>query len=90
MGALYIKDGKTAFLAERVAERLGTTKTEAVRQALEKLEASIEPAMPEKKLSTIEWVREYRKKHPLPAPTGLRADKAFYDWLSGEEDVPEA
>lgn len=84
MGALYIKDQKTAFLAERVAERLGTTKTEAVRQALEKLEAAIEPVAPPKKMSTVEWVREYRKKNPLPEKLGPVPDKAFYDELSGD------
>ncbi|MBX9699393.1 MAG: hypothetical protein K2X74_08150 [Acetobacteraceae bacterium] len=28
-----------------------------------------------------------RAAHPLPAPTGLKADKAFFDWLCGEEDA---
>jgi antitoxin VapB len=84
MGALYIKDEKTAFLAERVAGRLGTTKTEAVRQALEKLEAAMEPVGPKGKLSTVEWIREFRKKHPLPEKLGPVPGKAFYDELSGD------
>lgn len=84
MGALYIKDGKTSFLAERVAERLGTTKTEAVRRALENLEATMGPDTPKAKLSTVEWMREFRKRHPLPDKLGPVPDKAFYDELSGD------
>jgi len=84
MGALYIKDERTAFLAERVATKLGTTKTEAVRQALEKLEAEIAPAVTTDELSTVALMREFRKKYPLPEKLGPVPDKAFYDALSGD------
>jgi antitoxin VapB len=87
MASLYIKDHATADLASRVARELGTTKTEAVRRALLKIEAELEASRP--KQSTVEWLREYRRKHPLPPSTGLKVDKAFFDWLSGEEDVPD-
>lgn len=84
MGALYIKDERTAFLAERVATKLGTTKTEAVRQALEQLEASIKPEMAGAKLSTVELVRELHKKYAIPEKLGPVPDKTFYDELSGD------
>lgn len=87
MASLYIKDSETAELATRIALRQKTTKTEAVRNALRKVEAELGPA-PDSQ-STVEWLREFRRMHPLPPPTGLKADKAFYDWLSGEEDVPD-
>jgi len=34
-----------------------------------------------------QWIVKFWRDHPLPPPTGLKADKAFFDWLSGEEDV---
>lgn len=87
MASLYIKDSETAALAERVAKRLGTTKTEAVRNALRKMDAELKSG-PDGQ-STVHWLEEFRRKHPLPPPTGRKADKAFFDWLSGEEDVPD-
>jgi antitoxin VapB len=83
MASLYIKDSETAELAARIARRMQTTKTEAVRNALRKVEAELGPA-PDKQ-STVEWLIEFRRKNPLPPPTGLKADKAFYDEMWGEE-----
>ncbi len=89
MASLYIKDSETAELATRVARRLGKTKTEAVRDALRKVEQQLGPEAdigpkPDGQ-TTLEWLREYRKKHPLPPPTGLKADKAFFDEMWGED-----
>ncbi|SOB80622.1 antitoxin VapB [Sphingomonas guangdongensis] len=89
MGSLYIKDEETAALAAEVARRLGTTKTEAVRTALREKKASFASEKPGPAPDIIAWLRERRRTHPLPPPTGLKADKAFFDWLSGEEDVPD-
>ena len=83
MGALYIKDQKTALLAERVAKKLGTTKTEAVRQALEAIDAKFDDDSA-KRLSTRELMIEFWKRHPLPETLGPIPDKAFYDELSGD------
>ncbi|KQM28740.1 MULTISPECIES: type II toxin-antitoxin system VapB family antitoxin [unclassified Sphingomonas] len=85
MASLYIKDPETAAAVARVAKRLGTSKTQAVRDAIRRVEDDLDKATPRQDLR--EWMREYRAKHPLPPPTGLQADKAFYDWLSGEEDI---
>ena len=87
MASLYIKDGETAALAAEVALLTGTTKTDAVRDALRRRKAEIEADQAEraKQQSTVEWLLEYRKKHPLPPPTGLKADKAFFDELWGED-----
>lgn len=82
MGSLYIKDAFTADRVARVAERLGITKTDAVRQAIEALEKSLPPAKP--KQDFMEWIAEYRRKNPLPPPTGLKADKAFFDEMWDE------
>lgn len=85
MASLYIKDGETAALAGRVAAQLGTTKTDAVRKGLRALEQLGAGEKPEG--STADWLRDYRAKHPLPDMQRMKADKAFFDSLSGEEDV---
>ncbi len=84
MASLYIKDAETAALASELALLLKTTKTDVVRSALREKRASFKPATkPEQ--STVEWLREYRAKHPLPQPSGLKADKAFFDEMWGED-----
>jgi antitoxin VapB len=87
MASLYIKDPETAALASRLATRLGVTKTEAVKRALKDAERSL-PDAPEVR-SWSEWIADYRREHPLPPPTGKVADKAFFDWLSGEGPDPD-
>ncbi len=88
MASLYIKDPETAAAVARVARRLGTSKTQVVRDAVRKVEESLEQT--EARPDLIAWMKAYRKRNPLPPATGLEADKAFYDWLSGEEDVVDA
>lgn len=85
MASLYIKDRETAALASRVAAQLGTTKTDAVRKGLRTLEQLGGGGKPEG--STADWLREYRARRPLPDMQRMKADKAFFDSLSGEEDV---
>jgi len=86
MASLFIKSNEAADLAAELAAELKTTKTEVVLDALRRRKAELHPLSA--KPSLREWLAEFRKKNPLPPPTGLKADKAFYDWLSGEEDVP--
>ena len=83
MASLYIKDADTAARATRVARRLGTSKTEAVRRALVALEAGL-PAEPQADI--VARLRAWQERHPLGKPTGLEADKAFYDSLYEEND----
>lgn len=82
MASLYIKDEETAALAAEVARRLGTTKTEAVRTALREKKASFTSEGPAPDI--VEWLRERRRAHPL-RDTGLKADKAFFDEMWGED-----
>jgi antitoxin VapB len=66
-------------LAERLAVVESGAKTEAVRVALENELARVEGA---KTLAErLQPIRERIAKRP---PTGLDADKAFYDELSGD------
>jgi antitoxin VapB len=85
MASLYIKDSETAALAGKIAAQLGTTKTDAVRKGLRSLERAGSVQKPEG--STADWLRAYRAKHPLADKQKMKADKAFFDALSGEEDV---
>lgn len=86
MASLFIKDAETAGLVERVARRQGKTKTQAVRDLFTEAEARMDAEQPLKRKPMAEWIREYREKHPLPPPTGFKADKAFYDSLNDEDD----
>lgn len=83
MASLYIKDAETAELAARIARRLNQTKTEVVRNLLRKADAELNPAA--KASDLIAWLEEERRLHPLPPPTGLKADKAFFDAMWGED-----
>jgi antitoxin VapB len=88
MASLYIKDEETAALAAELALKFKTTKTDVVRSALREKKANLAAAA--KKPDLGAWLRERRRTHPLPPETGLKADKAFFDWLSGEEDIEDA
>ena len=76
---LYIKDDATAELVARLASERGLSKQDAVKLAVtEELNRS------PKALPLRERLRIWREANPLPPPTGLVADKAFFDELSGE------
>ena len=78
MASLYIKDPKTAELAERIARMRGVTKTKAVYDALESALEDIRPRT--SKPDLIQWIEKRRVDHPLE-PTGRKSDKAFFDRL---------
>lgn len=83
MASLYIKNSDTADLAEEVAAMLGTSKTAAVHDALLKLRGELA----KRTQPTIhERMEQWRRDHPLGEPTGLEADKAFYDSLYEDDD----
>ena len=83
MASLFIKDSETAALATEIATRLGTTKTEVVRDLLRRKRAELGDLKP--KPDFVEWMRQYRRENPLPPSTGMKADKAFFDEMWGEE-----
>ena len=76
---LNIRSREVEELATRLAERLGTTKTEAVRRALEGEMARCEARVPLK-----ERVRDILERVDSWPRSGLEADKAFYDSLYDE------
>lgn len=76
---LIIEDQATTDLVEQLAEATGLSETEAVRAAVTVV---LDPASPE--IPLHQKFAALRALYPLPPPTGLKADKAFYDELSGE------
>lgn len=82
MASLFIKDPKTAELVARVAKRSGVTKTALVKELAEEREAQLDRG--QARLSSRERLKKFWREHPLPPPTGLKADKAFFDELSGD------
>jgi antitoxin VapB len=70
-----------------VARRTGKTKTAVVREALQEFRHKLPPEQPKRDI--LEWMKEYRRQNPLGPPTGLEADKAFYDSLEEDGDDPE-
>lgn len=77
---LYIKDDETARLVAELARLRGVTKQDAVRLAVL---AELDRAA--RAVPLRERFAQLRREYPLPAATGLPADKAFFDELSGEE-----
>ena len=76
---LYIKDDTTAELVARLASERGLSKQDAV-----KLAVSAELARTQAHTPLRERLAAWHEANPLPPPTGLVADKAFFDDLSGE------
>ena len=76
---LYIKDDATAELVAQLAKKCGISKQDAVRLAVQAELRRIAEAIPLR-----ERIAAWRREHPMPPPTGQKADKAFFDDLSGE------
>lgn len=83
MASLYIKKAETADLAQEVAGLLGTSKTEAVHDALLRRRQELTAAA--RAAGFIAKLDAWRAEHPLPPPTGRKADKAFFDEMWGED-----
>ena len=75
---LNIRDEDTNRLAEKLATRMRTTKTAAVKLALRNELDRVEQSVPLR-----DRLRPLQNRVMSRAATGLEADKAFYDALSG-------
>jgi antitoxin VapB len=76
---LNIRSDEVNELAERLAQRTRLNKTEAVKLALQNELQRIE-----EKLPLRERIRPVVERVMAWPSTGLEADKAFYDELSGD------
>lgn len=75
----YVKDPATDKAVRRLAKLKGKTLTETIREAVEKeYERSKKPKSISEKLDEL---AERLRKYPR---SGLKADKAFFDELSGD------
>jgi antitoxin VapB len=74
-----IEDEATVRLAARLADERGTSMAEIVALALESYMDRHSASSP-----APDWLRKFWREHPLPLPTGLKADKRFFDALSGD------
>ena len=79
MASLYIKDERTSALVDQLARLRGTSKTEAVRSAVE-----AELARSRRTVTPRERLEDFYRRYPLPESSGRTADKAFFDELSGD------
>ena len=79
--AFHVKDPKADAAIRKLAEHRGIGISQAVREAAEEALRS-----DEKKLSLWERTADIRARLNANADPKFTADKAFYDWLSGEED----
>jgi antitoxin VapB len=76
---LFIKDDSTAALVAQLATLRGISKQDAV-----KLAVTAELNRVAEEIPLRERLAAFRASHPLPPLTGLVADKAFFDDLSGD------
>ena len=79
--AIHVRDPETDALVRKLAERKGIGITETIREAV-----SNELGREEQKLSLWERTADIRAEIASWPSTGLKADKAFFDSLSGEDD----
>ncbi len=76
---LNIRDEEVNQLAAKLAAHTGLTKTEAVKRALQH-----ELRLFDKTLPLKERIRPIQERIAARPSTGLDADKAFFDELSGD------
>lgn len=77
---LNIRNEDVNRLAEALAARTRMNKTDAVRRALENEIRRLDDAVPLR-----ERLRPLQRRVAARPATGLEADKAFYDALSGDQ-----
>jgi antitoxin VapB len=84
--AFHIRDPETDKVVRELARRRGVTMTEAVRTAAtQELARLNERSGVDRKRDMREAIRQIQERVAARGKTGLKADKAFYDWLSGDE-----
>jgi antitoxin VapB len=76
--SIFVKDAATDRAIRKLAKLKGTTLTEAIRQAVEKELKAAQLKTRHERLDAL-----LTRLDKLPR-SGLKADKAFYDELSGD------
>lgn len=79
--AFHVRDPGTDALVRELARKRGVGLTEAIRLAVAE-ELKREAAEP----TLLDKIRAIQDEIASRQKSGLKADKAFFDWLSGQED----
>ena len=74
-----IDDQEAVSTIARLADERGTPMIDIVTAAIADYARRHSFASP-----APEWLQRFWRDHPLPLPTGLKADKRFYDSLNDE------
>jgi len=82
--AFHVRDEMTDAAVRRLARRKGKTLTETIREACEH-EYEREYGGQSAVMKAVREAQETFRR--LGKPTGLKADKAFFDELSGEDEL---
>lgn len=77
----YVKDPVTDKAVRKLAKLKGKTLTETIREAVE---TALAERQREKRLTFLERIKPIQDRIAARGKTGLEADKAFYDELSGQ------
>ncbi len=84
--AFHIRDPETDRIVRDLAAKTGASLTDAVREAAAEKLARVERTLQRAdKRPLREQVRDIQERVAARGKTGLKADKAFFDWLSGDE-----
>ena len=81
--AFHVRDPETDTLVRELALKRGVGITDAVKLAVS-AELAREADEPARRMAAIRKIQDDIARRRVP---GFKADKAFFDWLSGEEDV---
>jgi antitoxin VapB len=76
---LLVEDVEVVRTIARLADECGAGMQEIVALAIRDYAERHARGAP-----APEWLQRFWRDHPLPLPTGLEADKAFYDSLNDE------
>ena len=77
----YVKDPATDKAVRKLAKLKGKTLTDTIREAVE---SALEEQKREKRLTFLERIKPIQDRLAKYRKTGLEADKAFFDELSGD------
>lgn len=84
--AFHIRDPETDRIVRDLAAKTGATLTDAVREAAAEKLARVERTQHrDDKRPLREQIRDIQERVAARGKTGLKADKAFFDRLSGDE-----
>ncbi len=77
--AFHIRDPEADRAVRELAARKGVSLTDAVKQAVQNELRQMDQSVP-----FLERIRDLQQRVAAHPKTGLKADKAFYDELSGD------